>query len=143
VAVSVPSMTPTPTLKKPFTREQSIGLVFGCTILGAVAQVLIKYGANSLTHGNPLLMLTNVPLVLGYCFYGLSTVLLIFALRDGQLSLLYPVISLTYVWVTIVSATVFKENMNLLKILGVLVIVIGVGVLGRSGSGAKKSREVT
>jgi multidrug transporter EmrE-like cation transporter len=141
VAVAVPSMTPT--LKKPFTREQSIGLVFGCTILGAVAQVLIKYGASSLTHGNPLLMLTNAPLMLGYCFYGLSTVLLIFALRDGQLSLLYPVISLTYVWVTIVSATVFKENMNLLKILGVLVIVIGVGVLGRSGSGTKKSREVT
>jgi hypothetical protein len=28
-------------------------------------------------------------------------VLMVFALRDGELSILYPIIALTYVWVTI------------------------------------------
>ena len=35
--------------------------------------------------------------------YGVSTVLLVLALRHGELSLLYPVFAMTYVWVTILS----------------------------------------
>jgi multidrug transporter EmrE-like cation transporter len=76
-------------------------------------------------------MITNVPLVAGYSLYGISTVLLVLALRDGQLSILYPVISLTYVWVTFLSLFFFKESMNPWKLLGVLIIVAGVTVLGR------------
>ena len=114
-----------------FSPRQSIALVFGCTIFGAAAQILIKTGANMLTGGNPLLMLTNVPLMAGYGLYGISTVLLVLALRDGELSILYPVISLTYVWVTFLSLIFFKESMNPYKLLGVLIIVVGVAVLGR------------
>src|SRR3712207_7394559 len=39
----------------------------------------------------------------GYSLYAVSTMLLVLALRKGQLSLLYPIISLTYVWVTLLS----------------------------------------
>jgi drug/metabolite transporter (DMT)-like permease len=111
--------------------EHSILLVSMCTILGAAAQVVLKIGANQLSSANPLYMLLNPWIFVGYALYGLSTGLLILALRKGQLSLLYPVISLTYVWVTILSVLIFREQMNVYKIVGLSVVVAGVAVLGR------------
>jgi len=78
--------------------------------------------------------LTSLPLLGGYCLYGLNTVLLVFALRDGELSILYPIIALTYVWVTILSVAFFHETMNFFKLAGVAVVVIGVAVMGKGRS---------
>src|SRR5260221_5957710 len=81
-------------------KRRSVLLVFGCTIFGAVAQILIKSGANGLAP-NPTVadmiarIFTHLPLFAGYALYGVSTVLLVLALRHGELSLLYPVIALT------------------------------------------------
>jgi drug/metabolite transporter (DMT)-like permease len=76
---------------------------------------------------------TDIPLVAGYSCYGLFTVAMVLALREGELSMMYPIISLTYVWVTVLSYWLLKETPNLYKNLGVLTIVLGVGVLGRGG----------
>jgi len=115
-----------------FSRRQSIALVFGCTVLGAAAQILMKTGANVLETSSPLDIITNPALFAGYCLYGISAVLLVLALRDGELSILYPVIALTYVWVTILSVWIFNETTNGWKAAGIALIVIGVGVLGRN-----------
>jgi multidrug transporter EmrE-like cation transporter len=117
-------------------RRRSTLLVFGCTILGAAAQVLIKFGAAGLgphaSISDALLgILTSIPLFGGYSLYGISTVLLVLALRRGELSMLYPIIALTFVWVTILSVLIFHESMNGFKIAGITTIVGGVGVLGR------------
>lgn len=56
---------------------------------------------------------------------------MVFALRDGELSILYPIIALTYVWVTILSVLFFHESLNPLKLAGVAIVVAGVAVLGR------------
>ena len=92
----------------------------------------MKTGANVLVGINPVDILTNPPLFVGYCLYGLSTVLLVLALRDGELSILYPVISLTYVWVTVLSIWIFNELLNPLKVIGISLIVAGVAVFGRN-----------
>ncbi|MBZ5579644.1 MAG: transporter [Acidobacteriia bacterium] len=115
------------------TRRQGVALVFGCTILGAAAQILMKTGANHLVHPGVAGMIANLPLLGGYALYGLSTLLLVLALRDGELSLLYPVIALTYVWVTVLSFVIFHDRVNPFKIAGIVTIVIGVAVLGRGG----------
>ncbi len=112
-------------------RTQGVALVFCCTLLGAAAQVLMKIGANTIPHPGLLQILTNLPLMGGYCLYGLSTLLLVMALKHGELSLLYPVIALTYVWVSILSVLIFHENLNPFKVLGISTIVVGVCVLGR------------
>lgn len=130
--------TTTRAVSKPsfrFSKAQSIALVFGCTIFGAAAQVLIKTGASTLQGTGVLAMITNLHLLCGYGLYGFSTILLVLALRDGELSILYPVISLTFVWVTFLSSIIFKEALSLTKILGISIIVAGVAVLG---SGNKK-----
>ena len=114
-------------------RRQPVGLVFCCTILGAAAQILMKSGANHMTGPGLLGMATNLPLMAGYCLYGISTLLLVLALKDGELSLLYPVIALTYVWVTVLSFLIFNDSINPWKLLGIVLIVTGVAVLGKGG----------
>ena len=115
-------------------RRRSVLIVVACTVMGAIAQVLIKLGASQLAHASLLatfLSIFTVPtLFLGYCLYGIFAVLMVYALRHGELSILYPVIALTFVWVSILSAMIFHEAMNPMKIGGIAVIVAGVAVLG-------------
>jgi multidrug transporter EmrE-like cation transporter len=114
-------------------RRRSVLLVLGCTVLGAAAQIFMKLGANHLVRPGLLGMATNLPLLSGLVLYGLSTVLLVMALKDGELSLLYPVIALTYVWVTVLSLVLLHDKPDPYKLTGIAIIVIGVSVLGRGG----------
>jgi len=109
-------------------------LVCFCTLLGAAAQILMKIG---MTHfkPQPMALVTNFPLVGGYALYGMFTLLLVIALREGELSMLYPIISLGYVWVTALSYIIFHDSLNVPKSIGIASIMIGVAVLGQ---GAKK-----
>jgi multidrug transporter EmrE-like cation transporter len=122
-------------------------MVLGCTLFAAVAQVLMKFGAN---HPMPqvvpgdtatwlpfaIALLGNYPLLLGYCFHSGNALLLILALRDGELSMLYPIIALTYVWVNLLSMYFFHEHMNLWKAVGIALVIGGVALLGRASARA-------
>ncbi len=117
-------------------------LVLGCTLFAASAQVLMKFGVN---HRMPAIafssfssilafvisLMSNWPLVLGYALNGCSAMLLILALRHGHLSLLMPLYSLAYVWVDLLSLYFFHEHMNVWKAAGIVLIISGVGMLGR------------
>lgn len=122
-------------------RRFAIFLVLCVTLVNAAAQVLIKNGANGLGHpsliGTAIAILTTPQLFFGYSLYALSMVLLVVALRHGELSAIYPVIALTFVWVTVLSARIFGDKMNALKLGGITLIVAGVAALG-TGSGKKK-----
>lgn len=120
----------------PEQKRRSVFLVILFTLIAASAQLLMKSGTNQLPHGVPLRELivgivTNVPLIGGLALYGIGSVVMITALKHGELSVLYPLISLSYVWVTIVSVILFHESMNPMKIGGIVVIMAGVAVLGR------------
>jgi drug/metabolite transporter (DMT)-like permease len=117
-------------------RRRSILLVVASTFISAAAQVLIKAGANRIgPHSGLLATLLSLVLVpslfAGYALYGVMTVILVIALRHGELSVLYPVIALSYIWVAILSVLIFHESMNGFKIAGIALIIAGVAVLGR------------
>lgn len=124
----------------PAKRRMAIVIVLACTLLVAIGQYLIKLGANRLAHAGLLAtaigIFTIPQLFAGYCLYGVFTVMFVYALRHGELSILYPLIALGYVWVTITAVIAFHESMNPLKIVGLIVIMCGVAVLGYGG-GAK------
>jgi drug/metabolite transporter (DMT)-like permease len=125
-------------LRRTLTRRQSIALVFFCTLISASAQILFKIGAQNLPQlgptallANPLIALRNVPLLAGLSLYGLFMAVFVFALKDTELSILYPVISFSYVWVALLSFLVFHETINPWKGCGIVIIMLGVMVLGR------------
>jgi len=92
-----------------------------------------------MTHFSLMQAVRNLPLLAGYCLYGINTLLLMLALRDGELSMLYPIIALTYVWVNVLSIYFFHEAMNLIKASGIALIIGGVALLGRASSSGSKS----
>jgi multidrug transporter EmrE-like cation transporter len=125
--------------------RRSFLLVFSCTVIGALAQMLIKTGAGQLgAHvtlrdvlHDPILVLrfgigiaSNLKLFCGYCLYGVNTFLMALALKGRELSRLYPIIALTYVWVTLLSLLFLSEHMNFFRALGIAFIVAGVSILG-------------
>lgn len=100
--------------------------------MAATAQVLWKYGTAYLAeHPAPMGLLTDIPLIVGLAIYGLGAILMIIALKHGELSVLYPLISLSYVWVAVLSVVLFHETMPVTKIVGICVIMAGVATLGR------------
>jgi multidrug transporter EmrE-like cation transporter len=111
--------------------------VLACTLLVAIGQYLIKLGANRLSHAGfmaTMIGIFTIPqLFAGYCLYGVFTVLFVYALRHGELSILYPLIALGYVWVTITAVVAFHDTVNPLKVIGLVVIICGVAVLGWGG----------
>jgi len=101
------------------------------TLLSAAAQVLLKFGTVQLKlHPSFVGLLTNFPLIGGMALYGLGAALMVLALRHGELSVLYPLISLSYVWVAVLSVLIFGEIMNPYKVAGICAIMAGVGILG-------------
>ena len=131
--------SPAPHEIDPAKRRQAIWIVICCTLLVAVSQYLIKVGANHLSHAGLMGTMVGIfaipQIFAGYCLYGIFTVLFVYALRHGELSILYPLIALSYVWVTITAVFAFHDHMNPLKIAGLVVIVTGVAVLGWGGGG--------
>ncbi len=129
-----------------YKRRRAVLIVICCTLIIGAAQYLIKLGANQLAaqhaaHGGAVSLqaavlgiFTNPAIFSGYCLYGVFTVLFVIALRDGELSILYPLISLGYVWVAIIGVLAFHEAMNPLKLTGIGIIMAGVTVLGRGSS---------
>jgi multidrug transporter EmrE-like cation transporter len=75
-------------------------------------------------------MISNLKLFIGYCLYGVNTFLMALALKGRELSRLYPIIALTYVWVTVLSLFVLNEHMNFFRASGIAFIVAGVSILG-------------
>ena len=63
--------------------------------------------------------------------YGIGAAIMIVALQHGELSVLYPLISLNYVWVAIIAVLLFNESMNPEKVAGIVVIMAGVAILGK------------
>jgi multidrug transporter EmrE-like cation transporter len=125
--------------------RRSLYLVFSCTIVGAIAQTMIKTGAGQLgvhltlpqvLHDPAVVfrfgfrIVQNLKLFVGYSLYGINTVLMAYALKGRELSRLYPIIALTYVWVTALSLLLLDEHANFFKLLGIALIVTGVSILG-------------
>jgi multidrug transporter EmrE-like cation transporter len=126
--------------------RKSFLLMFFCTLIGAMAQMLIKQGTGQLGTRITLVDLAqhpalfvrfclsvvgNTKLFLGYVCYGINTFLIALALKGRELSRLYPIIALTYVWVALLSFYFLPdEHMNFFKSVGIAFVVGGVSVLG-------------
>ncbi len=111
------------------TQLWAMGLVLLSATLGSFGPLFLKKASLKLTF-NLKNILTNHNLIIGLLFYALGTILFIPALKGGELSVLYPLIALVYVWVSLLSVKFLGEKMTKLKWLGVALILTGVTVIG-------------
>lgn len=121
----------------------SFGLIWVTLILLSFGQVLIKLG---LGHGgiaagaNPVRTVLNVlsvflrtKVIAGFSLYVIGTLIWLNVLSKVPLSIAFPLFSMSYLLVVILSATILKERVIwTYAIAGLLLISIGVGFIGFS-----------
>ncbi len=102
-------------------------LVFGASVIGSLAAVFLKAGADIL-HGP--LRAWAVRIGAGIALFLASSVLYVMGLREGSLTVLYPMVSLGYVWTLLWSRLFFGEPFNREKIVGLMLVLLGVFCIG-------------
>jgi len=111
------------------TELWAIGLVLSASFLGSLGPIMLKKASGKISL-NIIDLVKNGYLISGFLFYGLGTILFIPALKGGELSVLYPLVATTYIWVSLWSMLFLKEKMNKQKWLGVLLVIVGVVFIG-------------
>jgi uncharacterized membrane protein len=103
-------------------------LVAFCALLGATGQLFFKLSSKHLTF-NILSLLTNWKLFLGLFFYGIATIIFVFALKEGNLSILYPIIATSYMWVALFSKIFLKEAFPTYKWIGIIILLFSIWII--------------
>lgn len=111
------------------TEPWAIGLTVLAGLCGGGGAVALKEGSNRLKFSLKELA-TNWPLILGVGLYAGSVFFFVPALKGGEVSVLFPIIALSYVWVALFSSLFLGERMNKHKWAGILLVVLGVALIG-------------
>ena len=112
------------------TELWEIGLIVVGGFVGSFAPILLKLGMNTVHRHNLAQSFFNKYLIAGLFIYALSYIMSIPALKGGDLSILYPLLALSYIWVSIFSIFLLSEKMNRIKWLGIFLIIVGVSLIG-------------
>ncbi len=108
------------------TPLSSMLLVLFAGLIGSVASVFLKAGANHLHRDKASLIRAGKRLSIGISLFVISSVFYIWGIKDGSLTVLYPLVSLGYVWTLVWSRLFFGEPINRSKIYGVALVLAGV-----------------
>lgn len=111
------------------TKLWAVLLVLFTTLLTSSAQILYKLGSKALEF-NIISILTNHYLLGGVLLYAIGGILIILSFRGGEVSVLYPIIATSYIWVSFLSIKFLGETMNALKWIGVAGIIFGIAFIG-------------
>jgi len=112
-----------------------ISLLLVSVFLGAIGQLCAKKGVMNIgqVYLNPSKIVgitfkffSNPLILIGLFAYLIGSVIWLTALSRTELSFAYPFVSLTYVLVFIGSWFFFGESINLLRCLGLVLIICGV-----------------
>ncbi|HYD03348.1 MAG TPA: multidrug transporter [Alphaproteobacteria bacterium] len=103
-------------------------LIIISTMIGAVGALTLKNGAMNM-RGTIIQKILNFKVWLGLFLYGLASLIAIFVLLKENVSLIYPLTAMSYIWVILLSKIYLKENINAYKILAIIFIILGVTLL--------------
>lgn len=109
----------------------AIILVLIATFIGAFGALLLKISSKKLSL-NFKGIFKNYKFLLGILLYGISALFFLGALRFGKLTMVYPFVSVGYIWIILLSMYFLKERMNFYRWLGIFLIILGVSFIGLS-----------
>ena len=103
------------------------------TVLGVSGQLMLKHGMNRMGRHNPLLYMALSPWVIGgLLIYGFGVIAWLAAMSHLELSYIYPFASLSYIGIIFGSWFLFKEKISALRVVGIVVIIVGVLITSQS-----------
>lgn len=101
---------------------RGVALMLASSLSTCIGQMLWKLSASG----------SILPLLGGFALYGAGAILMIIAMRYGELSVLHPILGAGYVLSLFLGSAFFRETVSLSKALGVAVIVVGLVLIVRS-----------
>ena len=121
--------------------KKAILLILITTFLTSAAQILFKATANDLVF-DIVKIITNYNLLIGLLLYLIGGILVIISFRYGEITILYPILATSYVWINLLSNYFFEEQINIFKWMGIAAIIIGVSLLGFGKKNIASFKEV-
>lgn len=105
-----------------------ISITLIAALLVAYAQYLFKrnIGDFNVQKSHFVRLLKNKKMIFGVMLYVVSLLIYLVALHYGQLSFVYPTFASSFIFIALISKYVLKEEMNLKRIAGILLIVLGI-----------------
>ena len=100
-------------------------LVVVASIFGSFGMVFFKSGATNLTGGLRGLIF-NWRVLLGVSLYLMSSVFFVLGVKRGEISILYPLVSLGTVWTLLWARIFFGEQLTRTKFMAVGLIMAGI-----------------
>lgn len=113
-------------------------LILISVMLSATGQLSMKSGVNSLENFGvsdiivpaAMFKVISTPMIaLGVFLYGIASVFWLATLSRAELSYAYPMIAISYVVTSVIAWLLFKENLTLIRFLGISMIIGGVYVI--------------
>jgi len=110
-------------------------IVLTCVTLGVFGQLAMKKGLNMLPYVISIRDLFSEKIFsivfqnyvfIGIVLYMLASLLWLAALSQEELSFIYPLIAIGYVFTAILSKFLFHENLTMFRFFGILLICGGV-----------------
>jgi multidrug transporter EmrE-like cation transporter len=114
-------------------------IILSSVMLNCTAQLLIRKGMLGIgivdfSNFTRLIwtMLTNLYLWFAMICYGVSIILWMIVLSKVEVSYAYPFLSIGYVVASMAGYYFFNESLSLIRVMGIIVICIGVYLISRS-----------
>lgn len=111
------------------TPVSSMVLILVGSLIGSVGAIFLKQGAHEVNRDWKSIAF-NWRLAMGIGTYLASSVLFVKGMSNGELSVLFPLVSVGYVCTLIWSRVFFDEAITKVKLAGVGLILIGIACLG-------------
>lgn len=73
----------------------------------------------------------TIKIIMGFVLYGIGALLMLIAFKFGELSVLYPIMCVSYIFAIINGWIFLGEALSLRKLVGILIIIAGVSFLGK------------
>ena len=106
-------------------------LVLLASLIGSFGAVYLKLGAAHLSRG--FRYIVNWQLAFGIALFVGSSIPFVIALRHGELSVLYPMVSLSYLFALVWSRIFFNEPITRAKVGALALILVGIVCIGAGG----------
>ncbi|MCD6464238.1 EamA family transporter [Candidatus Woesearchaeota archaeon] len=116
---------------------KALKLVVFSTFITSTGQFLQKLGLNILKPAIQENVFANILqggfiTVLGIGLYFIAFVLIVIAMSKADLSMVYPFIGLSFVWVALLSKFFLNEHLPLIRVLGIGLIVSGLFFISKT-----------
>ncbi|MBN1284723.1 MAG: EamA family transporter [Anaerolineae bacterium] len=100
------------------------------TVFGICGQLALKHGMSRIGGASGTRLLVRIatsPWVVGGLFvYGCGVIFWLLALSRLEVSYVYPFASLSYIGIIIGSYLLFKERINRMRLIGIIIVIVGV-----------------